>query len=89
MIKQNNNSHVKLFNRTLIKLLVLPLFLFVSTFALADDTSLNSTLNKLDFKTTQSLVNNIRANKLDYLINQQKLTQAFEISKERIGQHFT
>ncbi|MBQ4857762.1 tetratricopeptide repeat-containing diguanylate cyclase [Pseudoalteromonas sp. MMG007] len=83
MIKQNNNSHVKLFNRTLIKLLVLPLFLFVSTFALANDTSLNSTLNKLDFKTTQSLVNNIRANKLDYLINQQKLTQAFEISKER------
>ncbi|MEL0640717.1 tetratricopeptide repeat-containing diguanylate cyclase [Pseudoalteromonas aliena] len=83
MIKQNNNLHVKLFNRALIKLLVLPLFLFMSTFALANDTSLNSTLNRLDFKTTQDLVNNIRANKLDYLINQQKLTQAFEISKER------
>jgi len=83
MIKQNNNSHLKLFNRTLIKLLVLPLFLFVSAFTLANGTSLNSTLNRLDFKTTQSLVNNIRANKLDYLINQQKLTQAFEVSKER------
>jgi len=83
MIKQNNNSHLKLFNRALIKLLVLPLFLFVSAFTLANGTSLNSTLNRLDFKTTQSLVNNIRANKLDYLINQQKLTQAFEVSKER------
>jgi len=83
MIKQNNNSHLKLFNRALIKLLVLPLFLFISAFALANGTSLNSTLNRLDFKTTQSLVNNIRANKLDYLINQQKLTQAFEVSRER------
>ncbi|MFL3652129.1 MAG: diguanylate cyclase [Pseudoalteromonas sp.] len=83
MIKQNNNSHLKLFNRALIKLLVLPLFLFISAFALANGTSLNSTLNRLDFKTAQNLVNNIRANKLDYLINQQKLTQAFEVSKER------
>ncbi|MEL0631243.1 tetratricopeptide repeat-containing diguanylate cyclase [Pseudoalteromonas carrageenovora] len=83
MIKQNNNSHLKSFNRALIKLLVLPLFLFISAFALANGTSLNSTLNRLDFKTAQSLVNNIRANKLDYLINQQKLTKAFEVSKER------
>ena len=79
MIKPNNNAPVKFLNSVLTRSLVVILFLFVSKFALADDTTFNSS----DFKTTQTLINNIRANKLDYLLNQQKLTQAYEISKQQ------
>ena len=77
-----NNTQIKILSNTLwAKYIVL--ILFLSKLASANGDSLSATLHALDFDTTQTLINNIKLNELDYLQNEDKLTQAFKISKEQ------
>ncbi len=79
-----NNTQIKILGNTLwAKYIVLILFLLLSKLASANGDSLSATLHALDFETTQTLINNIKLNELDYLQNEDKLTQAFKISKEQ------
>ncbi|MEH6481217.1 MULTISPECIES: tetratricopeptide repeat-containing diguanylate cyclase [Pseudoalteromonas] len=79
-----NNTQIKILGNTLwAKYIVLLLFLLFSKLASANDDSLNATSHALDFDTTQTLINNIKLNELDYLQNGDKLTQAFKISKDQ------
>ncbi len=79
-----NNTQIKILGNTLwAKYIVLILFLLLSKLASANGDSLSATLHALDFDTTQVLINNIKLNELDYLQNEDKLTQAFKISKEQ------
>ena len=79
-----NNTQIKVLGNTLwAKYIVLLLFLLLSKLASANGDSLSATLHALDFETTQTLINNIKLNELDYLQNEDKLTQAFKISKEQ------
>ncbi|GAA58448.1 hypothetical protein P20652_0302 [Pseudoalteromonas sp. BSi20652] len=52
------------------KCIILVSFLFLSKLASANGNSLNATLNALDFDATQALINAIKQNKLDYLLNE-------------------
>ncbi|QCU76552.1 tetratricopeptide repeat-containing diguanylate cyclase [Pseudoalteromonas distincta] len=79
-----NNTQIKILGNTLwAKYIVLLLFLLFSKLASANGDSLNATSHALDFDTTQTLINNIKLNELDYLQNGDKLTQAFKISKDQ------
>ena len=79
-----NNTQIKILGNTLwAKYIVLLLFLLSSKLASANGDSLNATSHALDFDTTQTLINNIKLNELDYLQNEDKLTQAFKISKDQ------
>ena len=79
-----NNTQIKILGNTLwAKYIVLLLFLLFSKLASANGDSLNATSHALDFDTTQTLINNIKLNELDYLQNEDKLTQAFKISKDQ------
>ena len=79
-----NNTQIKILGNTLwAKYIVLLLFLLFSKLASANGVSLNATSHALDFDTTQTLINNIKLNELDYLQNEDKLTQAFKISKDQ------
>lgn len=83
-INMANNTQIKILGNTLwAKYIVLLLFLLFSKLASANDDSLNATSHALDFDTTQTLINNIKLNELDYLQNGDKLTQAFKISKDQ------
>ena len=79
-----NNTQIKILGNTLwAKYIVLLLFLLFSKLASANGDSLNATSNALDFDTTQTLINSIKLNELDYLQNEDKLTKAFKISKDQ------
>ncbi|WP_278382218.1 tetratricopeptide repeat-containing diguanylate cyclase [Pseudoalteromonas distincta] len=79
-----NNTQIKILGNALwAKYIVLLLFLLFSKLASANGDSLNATSHALDFDTTQTLINNIKLNELDYLQNGDKLTQAFKISKDQ------
>ncbi len=79
-----NNTQIKILGNTLwAKYIVLLLFLLFSKLASANGDSLNATSHALDFDTTQTLIDNIKRNELDYLQNGDKLTQAFKISKDQ------
>jgi len=79
-----NNTQIKILGNTLwAKYIVLLLFLLFSKLASANGDSLNATSHALDFDTTQTLINSIKLNELDYLQNEDKLTQAFKISKDQ------
>ncbi|ASM52004.1 hypothetical protein PESP_b0445 [Pseudoalteromonas espejiana DSM 9414] len=83
MINKRNNTHIKILIERVWSPFVFALFLLLSPLAFAQSTEPNGSLKPLNYENTQTLINNIRANKLDYLLNANKLVHAFKNSEEQ------
>jgi|GEM_PF-3610869 len=71
MLNTNNNTHIQKFKRSvLIKAALICFFIFISMYSFADSSDENTLLSSLDFSKAENLINDVRANKLDYLINE-------------------
>ncbi|WP_289076214.1 tetratricopeptide repeat-containing diguanylate cyclase [uncultured Pseudoalteromonas sp.] len=71
-----NNIIIKI-NMVWFRFFVLLLFLLTSSATFANSSSLTSS----DIKSIQSLLSDIKANKLDYLLHQKQLTHAYNVTK--------
>ncbi|WP_426357276.1 diguanylate cyclase [Pseudocolwellia sp. HL-MZ19] len=77
----NQSKHGFVTNKCTFKKFVFILLVLFNTSSYAAKESVESTHHAMDYKTTRTLINNIRSNKLDYLKNATELTIAFETSK--------
>jgi len=79
MLNRINNSHN--YYIVFAKCLIFILFIFLNNKLLAKTSSIETTVQSIDYKTAKSFINNLRVNRLDYLKNKQDFKTIFEMSK--------
>ncbi|MBU2923395.1 diguanylate cyclase [Colwellia sp. C2M11] len=81
MLNRINNSHN--YYIVFAKCLIFILFIFLNNKLLAKTSPIESAVQSIDYKTAKSFINNLRANKLDYLKNEKEFQTIFEMSKNK------